>query len=152
MSVDPGVTRSSDVVEAPAEQCAASVARRVGRGGLLAATVGALPLVGPWLASSLVACCGLGVGVAATGVAASAGAGASRSVGFGAWWLMVPLLLLLVGVQSVRARRRHAWVGRIAVSAAVTLLFSAAVYAGAVVAFGQLHQHRPAVSTGPTLP
>lgn len=142
-----------DEKASPADVCS-SVARRVGRRGLLAVTIGAVPVIGPWMLSSLVvACCGgLGVGAVATAAATSAGAGAAPAIGLGFWWLMVPLLLVVVGVQALRARRRGATPGRIAAGAAVMLLLSSAVYGGSLVAFAHQQRHSAPVTRSPTLP
>lgn len=137
-----------------APRCPSS-AGRAGRRGLLAAGIGALPLIGPWLVSSFAAACAgcLGVGAAATGAAAaSAGGGASRAAGFGAWWLMVSMLALVLLGQAARARRRRVPTARIITTAALTLVFSGAVYAGTVVAFGHAQPARATVPSGQTLP
>ena len=109
----------------------ASAPSRIGRRGLIATAVGAVPVLGPWLLNSLLvaSCCGgLGASAAATAATASAGAARSHAVGFGAWWLVPASLAIVLAGQTLRGRRRHlSWV-RIASSAAATLLLSGAAY------------------------
>lgn len=117
---------------------------------MLAASLGTLPLVGPWLLGSvLAACCGtLAVATTASVGAAAAGTGAA---GASTWWLAVVFTLLVSAVQAVRGRRRgHGWPA-LAVAAMVTWAVAALCYAGAVVVVQHL-VGPPATAQAPTLP
>lgn len=121
-----------------------SAGGRIGRRGLIAAAVGAIPMLGPWLLNSLLAaaCCGgLGAGATATAATASAGAAGTQAIGFGAWWLMPASLAIVLAGQVLRGRHRHGSWARIAAAAGTTALLSVGVYFATMLIVAQLQHH-----------